>query len=70
MSPAHSCLCLTHAVLPHPCGWSGDKPYRLFPFSLQEEIHNNVEVVHTYRQHILNDMNPSNLHLFISAYNR
>jgi protein NDRG1 len=42
----------------------------LFPLSLQEEIHNNVEVVHTYRQHILNDMNPSNLHLFISAYNR
>ncbi|ERE63020.1 protein NDRG1 [Cricetulus griseus] len=36
----------------------------------KEEIHSNVEVVHTYRQHILNDMNPSNLHLFISAYNR
>ncbi|KAK7797364.1 hypothetical protein U0070_022115 [Myodes glareolus] len=36
----------------------------------KEEMHNNVEVVHTYRQHILNDMNPSNLHLFISAYNR
>ncbi|EGW15234.1 Protein NDRG1 [Cricetulus griseus] len=35
----------------------------------KEEIHSNVEVVHTYRQHILNDMNPSNLHLFISAYN-
>ncbi|XP_008824685.1 protein NDRG1 [Nannospalax galili] len=35
----------------------------------KEEMHNNVEVVHTYRQHILNDMNPSNLHLFISAYN-
>jgi hypothetical protein len=33
-------------------------------------MHSNVEVVHTYRQHIVNDMNPSNLHLFISAYNR
>ncbi|KAM5280825.1 protein NDRG1 isoform 1-T1 [Ctenodactylus gundi] len=35
----------------------------------KEEMHNNVEVVHTYRQHILNDMNPGNLHLFINAYN-
>uniref|UniRef100_A0A8C0ZSN6 Protein NDRG2 n=1 Tax=Castor canadensis TaxID=51338 RepID=A0A8C0ZSN6_CASCN len=35
----------------------------------KEEMHSNVEVVHTYRQHIVNDMNPSNLHLFISAYN-
>lgn len=33
-------------------------------------MQNNVEVVHTYRQHIVNDMNPSNLHLFINAYNR
>lgn len=50
---------------------SGDKPSPLSsPLSPQEEMHNNVEVVHTYRQHILNDMNPSNLHLFISAYNR
>lgn len=36
----------------------------------QEEMQNNVEVVHTYRQHIVNDMNPGNLHLFINAYNR
>ncbi|KAF5915302.1 hypothetical protein HPG69_011767 [Diceros bicornis minor] len=36
----------------------------------KEEMQNNVEVVHTYRQHILNDMNPGNLHLFINAYNR
>ncbi|XP_023583984.1 protein NDRG1 isoform X2 [Trichechus manatus latirostris] len=35
----------------------------------KEEMHNNVEVVHTYRQHIVNDMNPTNLHLFINAYN-
>ncbi|VTJ57363.1 Hypothetical predicted protein [Marmota monax] len=35
----------------------------------KEEMHSNVEVVHTYRQHILNDMNPGNLHLFINAYN-
>lgn len=33
-------------------------------------MQNNVEVVHTYRQHIINDMNPGNLHLFINAYNR
>ena len=37
---------------------------------MQEEMQNNVEVVHTYRQHIMNDMNPGNLHLFINAYNR
>ncbi|XP_072630672.1 protein NDRG1 isoform X2 [Canis lupus baileyi] len=35
----------------------------------KEEMQNNVEVVHTYRQHIVNDMNPGNLHLFINAYN-
>lgn len=40
------------------------------PLSMQEEMQNNVEVVHTYRQHIINDMNPGNLHLFINAYNR
>lgn len=40
------------------------------PLSMQEEMQNNVEVVHTYRQHIVNDLNPSNLHLFINAYNR
>uniref|UniRef100_A0A7N4NMV4 N-myc downstream regulated 1 n=1 Tax=Sarcophilus harrisii TaxID=9305 RepID=A0A7N4NMV4_SARHA len=34
-----------------------------------EEMQNNIEVVHTYRHHIINDMNPSNLHLFINAYN-
>lgn len=68
---------LAQLSLLHPCLpslslrlESGDEPSLLFPLSPQEEIHNNVEVVHTYRQHILNDMNPSNLHLFISAYNR
>uniref|UniRef100_A0A7N5P5Z4 Protein NDRG2 n=1 Tax=Ailuropoda melanoleuca TaxID=9646 RepID=A0A7N5P5Z4_AILME len=35
----------------------------------KEEMQNNVEVVHTYRQHIVNDLNPGNLHLFINAYN-
>lgn len=67
MNLHHSCLCLSHALPFYRCGLSDDKP---FPLSPQEEMHNNVEVVHTYRQHILNDMNPSNLHLFISAYNR
>ena len=37
---------------------------------MQEEMQNNVEVVHTCRQHIVNDMNPGNLHLFINVYNR
>lgn len=68
MSLAHSAT----SALASSSVWmeSADKPSPLFPLSSQEEIHNNVEVVHTYRQHILNDMNPSNLHLFISAYNR
>lgn len=78
-SSYHSDVCtrLTQLPLPHLCLPSSslwleisDKASPLFPLSPQEEIHNNVEVVHTYRQHILNDMNPSNLHLFISAYNR
>lgn len=42
----------------------------LAPVCMQEEMQNNVEVVHTYRQHIVNDLNPGNLHLFINAYNR
>lgn len=47
---------------------SEDLPH---PFlCMQEEMQSNVEVVHTYRQHIVNDMNPGNLHLFINAYNR
>lgn len=54
--------------LPLPLPLPG--PVRTFPLSLQEEMQNNVEVVHTYRQHIINDMNPGNLHLFINAYNR
>lgn len=68
MSPSYS----TASALSFSSLWleSADKPSLLFPLSPQEEMHNNVEVVHTYRQHILNDMNPSNLHLFISAYNR
>lgn len=68
MTPAHS----ANAALVASSLWleSADRPSPLFPLSPQEEMHNNVEVVHTYRQHILNDMNPSNLHLFISAYNR
>uniref|UniRef100_A0A4X2L6Y2 N-myc downstream regulated 1 n=1 Tax=Vombatus ursinus TaxID=29139 RepID=A0A4X2L6Y2_VOMUR len=36
----------------------------------KEEMQSNIEVVHTYRHHIINDMNPGNLHLFINAYNR
>uniref|UniRef100_A0A3Q1LW82 Protein NDRG2 n=1 Tax=Bos taurus TaxID=9913 RepID=A0A3Q1LW82_BOVIN len=35
----------------------------------KEEMQNNVEVVHAYRHHVMNDMNPGNLQLFINAYN-
>lgn len=34
------------------------------PLCGKEEIHHNQDLVGTYRNHILNDMNPSNLHLF------
>ncbi|XP_061616088.1 protein NDRG1a isoform X2 [Phyllopteryx taeniolatus] len=34
----------------------------------KEEIHNNQELVATYRHHILKDMNQFNLQLFIKAY--
>ena len=33
-------------------------------------MQNNVEVIHAYRHHVMNDMNPGNLQLFINAYNR
>ncbi|XP_065442290.1 protein NDRG1 isoform X2 [Chrysemys picta bellii] len=35
----------------------------------KEEIHNNHDLIHTYRQHIINDMNQINLHLFVNSYN-
>lgn len=34
----------------------------------QEEIHHNQDLVGTYRHHILNNMNPFNLQLFVKAY--
>ncbi|XP_070778059.1 protein NDRG1a isoform X3 [Enoplosus armatus] len=34
----------------------------------KEEIHNNHDLIGTYRHHILNDMNQFNLHLFVKAY--
>uniref|UniRef100_A0A8D0GTU2 Protein NDRG2 n=1 Tax=Sphenodon punctatus TaxID=8508 RepID=A0A8D0GTU2_SPHPU len=36
----------------------------------KDEIHNNQDLIHAYRQHVVNDMNQANLHLFINAYNR
>ncbi|KAG8515479.1 Protein NDRG1 [Galemys pyrenaicus] len=51
-------------------GWTQALPDMVVShFFAKEEMQSNVEVVHTYRQHIVNDMNPSNLHLFINAYN-
>ncbi|KAJ7403047.1 Protein NDRG1 [Pitangus sulphuratus] len=35
----------------------------------KEEIHSNHDLIHTYRQHIINDMNQTNLHLFVNSYN-
>nr|XP_020462503.1 protein NDRG1-like [Monopterus albus] len=34
----------------------------------KEEIHNNHDLITTYRRHILNDMNQFNLHLFVKSY--
>ncbi|XP_039592643.1 protein NDRG1-like, partial [Polypterus senegalus] len=36
---------------------------------IQEEIHNNHELIQTYRQHISNEVNQHNLQLFVDAYN-
>ncbi|XP_023392991.1 protein NDRG1 [Pteropus vampyrus] len=55
---------------PQISGWTQALPDMLVSHLFgKEEMQNNVEVVHTYRQHIMNDMNPGNLHLFINAYN-
>uniref|UniRef100_A0A7N5JXU1 Protein NDRG2 n=1 Tax=Ailuropoda melanoleuca TaxID=9646 RepID=A0A7N5JXU1_AILME len=35
----------------------------------KEEIHSSHDLIHTYRQHIINDMNQNNLHLFVNSYN-
>uniref|UniRef100_A0A6I8N8N7 N-myc downstream regulated 1 n=1 Tax=Ornithorhynchus anatinus TaxID=9258 RepID=A0A6I8N8N7_ORNAN len=41
---------------------------KLAPIST-DELQSHEEVAHTYRKHIVDDMNQSNLHLFINAYN-
>uniref|UniRef100_A0A8C8RB06 N-myc downstream regulated 1 n=1 Tax=Pelusios castaneus TaxID=367368 RepID=A0A8C8RB06_9SAUR len=35
----------------------------------KEEIHHNHDLIYAYRQHIINDMNQNNLHLFVNSYN-
>ncbi|XP_034980775.1 protein NDRG1 [Zootoca vivipara] len=35
----------------------------------KEEVQNHQDLMHTYRQHIINDMNQNNLHLFVNSYN-
>ncbi|EMP29213.1 Protein NDRG1 [Chelonia mydas] len=35
----------------------------------KEEIHNCHDLIQTYRQHIVHDMNQTNLHLFVNSYN-
>ncbi|KAG8549905.1 hypothetical protein GDO81_019138 [Engystomops pustulosus] len=35
----------------------------------KDEIHSNHDLVYTYRQHIINDINQNNLALFVKSYN-
>ncbi|XP_078542858.1 protein NDRG1 [Lissotriton helveticus] len=51
-------------------GWTNALPDMVIShlFS-KEEIHNNHDLIVTYRQHILNDINRDNLQLFVKSYN-
>uniref|UniRef100_A0A8D3C802 Protein NDRG2 n=1 Tax=Scophthalmus maximus TaxID=52904 RepID=A0A8D3C802_SCOMX len=56
----------------NPCAegwmdWAAHKVTHMM-LILTEEIHNNHDLIATYRHHILNDMNQFNLHLFVKAY--
>ncbi|XP_006022047.1 protein NDRG1 [Alligator sinensis] len=51
-------------------GWANALPDMVISHLFgKEEIHNNPDLIHTYRQHVINDMNPTNLHLFVNSYN-
>ncbi|NXS92718.1 NDRG1 protein, partial [Jacana jacana] len=51
-------------------GWTNALPDMVISHLFgKEEIHSNHDLIHTYRQHIINDMNQTNLHLFVNSYN-
>ncbi|XP_053571349.1 protein NDRG1 [Bombina bombina] len=50
-------------------GWTHALPDLLISHLFaKEEIQSNHDLVHTYRKHILNDINQNNLHLFVKSY--
>ncbi|KAM4689727.1 protein NDRG1 isoform 1-T1 [Discoglossus pictus] len=50
-------------------GWTHALPDLLISHLFaKDEIHSNHELVQTYRQHIVNDINQNNLHLFVKSY--
>ncbi|KAM7122584.1 protein NDRG1 [Ciconia boyciana] len=51
-------------------GWTNALPDMVISHLFgKEEIHSNHDLIYTYRQHIINDMNQTNLHLFVNSYN-
>lgn len=57
-------------LLPSFSGSLGLSKLNWFCVRSQEEIHNNHDLIGTYRHHVLNDMNQFNLHLFVKSYER
>ncbi|XP_038580096.1 protein NDRG1a [Micropterus salmoides] len=50
-------------------GWTHAMPDMIITHLFgKEEIHNNHDLIGTYRHHVLNDMNQFNLHLFVKSY--
>uniref|UniRef100_A0A8D0A5E3 N-myc downstream regulated 1a n=1 Tax=Sander lucioperca TaxID=283035 RepID=A0A8D0A5E3_SANLU len=50
-------------------GWTNAMPDMIITHLFgKEEIHNNQDLIGTYRHHIINNMNQFNLHLFVKSY--
>uniref|UniRef100_A0A8C9TKP1 N-myc downstream regulated 1a n=1 Tax=Scleropages formosus TaxID=113540 RepID=A0A8C9TKP1_SCLFO len=50
-------------------GWAHAMPDMIITHLFgKEEIHNNHDLIATYRHHILNEVNQANLHLFVKSY--
>ncbi|KAL8181780.1 UNVERIFIED_CONTAM: Protein ndrg1, partial [Gekko kuhli] len=50
-------------------GWTHAMPDLIISHLFgKDEIHNNQDLINTYRRHIINDMNQNNLHLFVNSY--
>uniref|UniRef100_A0A8C3AUF8 N-myc downstream regulated 1a n=1 Tax=Cyclopterus lumpus TaxID=8103 RepID=A0A8C3AUF8_CYCLU len=50
-------------------GWTNAMPDMIISHLFgKEEIHNNHDLIGTYRHHVTNDMNQFNLHLFVKSY--